>query len=137
MDIMRPSIEQQVAPAPWMVTRSVEDVPTLIKEAVRRRPSASVDDIVGQLAARGVQVSGIIVAMWMRKLDERTESRAAVLDQAFKEARPGFAVDAKMNENMWKNTIEVYRTGGAITTNISPAEGPYWTNKYLVDVPKR
>jgi hypothetical protein len=73
MDIMRPPLEGQVSPAPWLVARSRVDVPSLISKALTAHPTASVDEIVSQLAAWGVQVSGIIVSMWMMKWNEQTE----------------------------------------------------------------
>ena len=68
MDIMRPPLEQQVAPAPWLVPRSNVDVPALIRRTLTQQPDASVDDIVRQLGVWGVQMSGIIVFMWMPRL---------------------------------------------------------------------
>lgn len=73
MDIMRPPLEGQVAPAPWLVSRSAVDVPALIRKALTIHPNAGVDEIVAQLAAWGVQVSGIIVSMWMMKWKEQAE----------------------------------------------------------------
>lgn len=85
MDIMRPPLEQQVAPAPWLVARSKVDLPGLIRRVLTRQPDASVDDIVRQLSSWGVQVSGVVVSMWMVALREqklhaavaRTSSEAA------------------------------------------------------------
>jgi hypothetical protein len=73
MDIMRPPLEQQVAPAPWLVARSRVDVPVLIRKSLGIHPNASVDEIVSQLAAWGVQVSGIIISMWMMKWKQEAE----------------------------------------------------------------
>jgi len=68
MDIMRPPLEQQVSPAPWLVARNRVDMPALIRKSLRQHPTAKVDDIVRQLGDWGVQVSGTVVAMWMIKL---------------------------------------------------------------------
>lgn len=73
MDIMRPPLEQQVAPAPWLVARSRVDVPALVRKALTIHPNASVDEIIGQLADWGVQVSGIIVSMWTMKWKREAE----------------------------------------------------------------
>ncbi len=61
--------------------------------------------------------------------------KPSVLDLALAHARPAFSQDARMTEEMWRNTIEVYRATGTVSSEIPPAEGTYWTNKYLVDVP--
>jgi len=73
MDIMRPPLERQVAPAPWLLARSRVDVPALISKALTAHPNASVDEIVSQLAAWGVQVSGIIISMWVMKWKQEAE----------------------------------------------------------------
>lgn len=73
MDIMRPPLEGQVSPAPWLVARSRVDVPALIRKALTIHSSASVNEIVAQLADWGVQVSGIIVSMWMMKWKQEAE----------------------------------------------------------------
>lgn len=78
MDIMGPSLEQQVAPAPWLVARSNADLPSLIRKAHTNQPGAGVDDIVRQLSDWGVQVSGIVVSMWVRKLRDQTAMEVAV-----------------------------------------------------------
>jgi hypothetical protein len=70
MDIMTPSLEQQPSPAPWLVRRSRIDVPRLIRSAMELNPDATVDQVVAQLARWNVQVSGIIVAMWLAKWKE-------------------------------------------------------------------
>ncbi|HZS02504.1 MAG TPA: ABC transporter substrate-binding protein [Chloroflexota bacterium] len=63
--------------------------------------------------------------------------KPSVMDLALAHAKPAFAPDARMTETMWRNTIEVYRATGTVSNDISPAEGAYWTNKYLVDVPSQ
>jgi len=63
--------------------------------------------------------------------------KPAVLELSLAHAKPAFGPDARMTEEMWRNTIDVYRAAGAVTSQVSPAEGTYWTNKYLVDVPQR
>lgn len=73
MDIMRPPLDGQVSPAPWLVARSAVDVPALIRKGLTIHPNASVDEIASQLAAWGVQVSGIIILMWVMKWKEQTE----------------------------------------------------------------
>ena len=72
MDIMRPPLEQQVSPAPWLVARRAVDVRALTRKALTIHPNASVDEIVRQLAVWGVQVSGVIVSMWLMKWREQT-----------------------------------------------------------------
>jgi NitT/TauT family transport system substrate-binding protein len=61
--------------------------------------------------------------------------KPSVLALALAHAKPAFSPDARMTEGMWQNTIDVYRITGTVTSDVSPAEGAYWTNKYLVDVP--
>lgn len=68
MDIMRPPLEQQVSPAPWLVAHSKIDIGRLIQQALAHQPDASIDAIVRQLSDWSVQVSGIIISMWMLKL---------------------------------------------------------------------
>jgi hypothetical protein len=68
MDIMLPPLGQQVSPPPWVVRRHNIDVPRLIREKFRRQSDAAIDELVADLAAAGVQVSGIIVAMWIQEL---------------------------------------------------------------------
>src|SRR5437868_5132098 len=63
--------------------------------------------------------------------------KPSVLDLSLAHAKPAFGQDALMTETMWRNTIEVYRATGTVSSEISPAEGTYWTNKYLVDVPPK
>lgn len=94
MDIMRPPLEGQVSPAPWLVSRSRVDVPALISKALTAHPNSSVDEIVSQLAAWGVQVSGIIVSMWMMKWKQQTE-------QARFEAIPREAADNADNADLY------------------------------------
>lgn len=65
MDILRPSLIQQVAPAPWLVARNNVNAPELIRRALTQQPEASIDDIIRQLSVWGVQMSGIVVSMWM------------------------------------------------------------------------
>ena len=71
MDILRPPLEQQVSPVPWLLIRSNVDVPSLIGKALTARPNATVDDVVKQLSAWGAQASGIIVFMSMLKWKEQ------------------------------------------------------------------
>ncbi|MCA9142342.1 MAG: hypothetical protein H6823_26170 [Planctomycetaceae bacterium] len=65
MDILRPSSIQQVAPAPWLFARNNVNAPELIRRALTQQPEASIDDIIRQLSVWGVQMSGIVVSMWM------------------------------------------------------------------------
>ena len=67
MDIMRPPLDQQVSPAPWLAIRNNVDVPSLIAGALIQTPDASADDIVNQLRNCGLHVSWIIVSMWLSK----------------------------------------------------------------------
>lgn len=91
MDIMRPPLDNQVSPAPWLVARSAVDVPSLIRKSLTVHPNARVDEIASQLTAWGVQVSGIIISMWMmkwkqeagqEKLDELPENTAGCAEDA-------------------------------------------------------
>jgi hypothetical protein len=50
MDIMRPDLAHQVAPAPWLVRRSQIDISQLIRAAVAQNPNATTDQIAHQLA---------------------------------------------------------------------------------------
>ena len=74
MDIMRPPLDQQVSPALWLAIRNNVDVPSSIAGALIQTPDASADDIVNQLRDWGVQVSGIIVCMWMLRWKEHLAS---------------------------------------------------------------
>lgn len=82
MDIMRPPLEKQVSPAPWLVVHRERDVPALIRKAYTEQPGSRVDDIVRQLADWGSQVSGIIVSMWVLKLREQTALAGTVNDRS-------------------------------------------------------
>lgn len=73
MDIMRLPLEGQVSPAPWLVARSRVDASALIRKALAIHPNAGTDKIVRQLAAWGMQVSGIIVSMWMMRWKGQAE----------------------------------------------------------------
>lgn len=68
MDILRPPLEQQVSPVPWLLIRNNVDVPSLIGKALTARPNTTVDDVV---SAWGAQASGIIVSMSMLKWKEQ------------------------------------------------------------------
>jgi hypothetical protein len=70
MDIMRPPLEQQVSPAPWFAIRNNVNAPSLIARVLVQSPDASANDIVNQLRDWGVQVSGIIVSMWLLRWKE-------------------------------------------------------------------
>lgn len=69
MDIMMPPLKQQPSPAPWLRRRERIDLPRLIEAALSLKPDASIDDVVAQLGSWGVQVSGIVVGMWMSDRD--------------------------------------------------------------------
>lgn len=81
MDIMLPKLDQQVSPPPWLVRRRAVSVRQLLRTLLHESPDLSVDDAVARLKELGVQASGIIVAMWLRK--ERgsrfTSSRPAAI----------------------------------------------------------
>ena len=64
---MRLCLEEQVAPAPWLVARRQVDLPALIQRSQSQNPAGSADDVVAQLKKWGVQASGIIVSMWIVK----------------------------------------------------------------------
>jgi hypothetical protein len=74
MDTMRPPLERQVAPAPWLVNQSTVDAPASIQQALAHQPDASIDDIVRLLNDWKVQISGIVVAMWVLKFREQKEA---------------------------------------------------------------
>lgn len=57
-----------------------------------------------------------------------------VLDQ---EAKIVFGADGRMSEDMWKNTVTVFKTSGAVKDVPTTAEGTMWSNKFLVNVAKR
>jgi hypothetical protein len=78
MDIILPTLDQQVSPPPWAKRRLNIDIPYLVKESLRRQPNAAPDKVVADLAASGVQVSGIVVGMWMSKLRNGEDRRASV-----------------------------------------------------------
>ncbi len=70
MDIMRPPLEQQVSPTPWLISHKNVDVPSLLIRTLTQSPDATVDEVVDKLRGCGVQVSGIIVATWMSRWRE-------------------------------------------------------------------
>ena len=72
MDIMLPPLEQQVSPPPWLAIRNNVDVPSLIARALMQSPDANLDGIVTQLRDWGVQMSGIIVSMWLMRWKEHS-----------------------------------------------------------------
>ena len=69
MDIMMPPLRQQASPAPWLLRREKIDLTRLIGAASVVKPGATTDDVVAHLGEWGVQVSGIIVSMWMSHRD--------------------------------------------------------------------
>lgn len=77
MDIMRPPLDRQVAPAPWLVFRTYADVPAAIQQILAEKPSATVDEIAEAMAGRGVQVSRMVVAMWLTKLKSQPSQAEA------------------------------------------------------------
>lgn len=61
-----------------------------------------------------------------------------VIDPAIDQLKNTFAPDGRMNADLWKGPIEAFLFSGAIKqAPASTAEGTIWTNKYLVNVPKR
>jgi hypothetical protein len=70
MDLVMPRLEQRPSPAPWLVRRERIELPRLIRAALEQHPSATVDQVVAQLARWSVQASGIIVSMWLAKWNE-------------------------------------------------------------------
>lgn len=77
MDITRPPLDRQVSPAPWLVFRSYVDVPTAIQETLADKPTATVDEVAEILAGRGVQVSRMVVAMWLSRLKSQPNANQA------------------------------------------------------------
>lgn len=65
MDIMMPTLRQQASPAPWLLRREKVNLAQLIAVVLAHKPDATVDEVVAQLGHWGVQVSGIVIAMWM------------------------------------------------------------------------
>ena len=83
MDIMLPSLEQQVSPPPRLIHRREIDLPLLLRKRLRESPHSGVDEIVAWLAELNIQASGIIVAMWLMKernseIPETTAGKVAV-----------------------------------------------------------
>jgi hypothetical protein len=117
MDIVLPPLEQQVAPAPWLVARSNVDVPRLIRRALTQQPDASVDDIVQQLSSWGVQVSGVIVSMWMTRL--RDQEVMAIAAQTSSEAL---------------TSAETYCTCSDEPCSCGKANQPAWWHQYCCGV---
>ncbi len=68
MDITRPPLDRQVSPAPWLAYREKVDAPAAIRQVLSEKPEATADEIAETLAARGVQISRMIIAMWLNKL---------------------------------------------------------------------
>jgi hypothetical protein len=58
------------------------DVPALIRKALREFPDASTDEIVRQLNAWGVQVSGAMVGMWRAKAARSARDSRPSADEA-------------------------------------------------------
>lgn len=77
MDITRPPLDRQVAPAPWLVYRGKLDAPAAIRQILTEKPDATVDEIADALETRGMQVSRMVVAMWLPKLRVETGLAAA------------------------------------------------------------
>ena len=71
MDIMSPPLMQQASPAPWLLRRERIDVVRLIHAALAVKPDATIDEVVAHLGVWGVQVSGIVIGMWMSHRDGR------------------------------------------------------------------
>jgi hypothetical protein len=65
MDIMMPPLKQQPSPAPWLRRRERIDLARFIDAALALQPEAGIDDVVAQLGRWGIQVSGIVISMWM------------------------------------------------------------------------
>jgi ribosomal protein L14E/L6E/L27E len=70
MDIAYPRLEDQAAPAPWRATRRNCNKLHLIHKVLERNEDASADEIVAELAAKNVPVSGILVAREIQKMRE-------------------------------------------------------------------
>lgn len=81
MDIMRPPLNRQVSPAPWLVAHHNLDLPKLIQQAHAQLQDKDIDSIVRLLSDWQIQVSGIVVAMWMLKLREQDEAARFAEDQ--------------------------------------------------------
>lgn len=62
MDIDGPTPEEEVCPDPKTDAERNVDKPALVREMIQENPGLTSDEIVELLAARGVQVSGILVA---------------------------------------------------------------------------
>ena len=82
MDIMRPPLNQRGSPVPWIVVRNNVDVPSLIAGALIQTVDASADDVVKQLRKCGLQVSGIVVSMWLSKWTTHSGAVPTAVDQA-------------------------------------------------------
>jgi hypothetical protein len=63
MDIMMPDLNEQAAPAPWLVRRSHVDLPALVQAALARNPNATTEQVVEQLAQWNIQAPGTVVAI--------------------------------------------------------------------------
>jgi hypothetical protein len=66
MDIMLPQLHDQVAPAPWLERKDQIDLPAVIKDILRHRPQASLEDLIAELHARHIDVDGAAVSTWLQ-----------------------------------------------------------------------
>lgn len=89
MDIELPCLDEQAAPAPWLVNRARIDVRAAAHDAAGRMPGASVDELVAEMRSHGVQASAIVVAMdqFSRSTTELDASEAVRHDDARREDR--------------------------------------------------
>jgi len=105
MDIMMPRLEQQPSPAPCLVRRSRADVSRLIRTTLEQNPSASVDQVVAELARLDVQVSGSIVAMWLAQWKESSaEVRESGRETSLVKER-GQNYSPQIGEPQWASKI--------------------------------
>ena len=66
MDIMMPGVNEQPAPAPWLLHREHVNVPRLICELAARQPNATPQQIDKELKKRGVDAPRELIAVWLR-----------------------------------------------------------------------
>jgi hypothetical protein len=61
-----------------LVIRKAVDVPLMIAKTLVHSPDATIDEIVDQLGEAGVQVSGVIVSMWLSRWREQATAIPSV-----------------------------------------------------------
>jgi hypothetical protein len=73
MDIMMPPINEQAAPAPWLIQRAHTDVPRFISELRRREPDVSLAMVAGELRKCNAELPCDVIADLMQRQTAATQ----------------------------------------------------------------